>query len=215
MAKLDALKEKISQTQSAVSEKLDKIALFKKWKESRAQKAAPSSHSLKQIYRQGGTRTRLQVLLIYAFALAAVFFTFQAGRKMFARLGKSVENEKLKADYSHGLEELAQRAVEKANLVSVGKFTANAYQPGRSNAVLAADVWLRVNDPAAAEFVQKNETLIYDGIVNGFSQAHRDQINPLTEEGSEATKGRIIEALNQVMGTGKVVEVFFQNMIVQ
>lgn len=216
MAKLDALKEKISQAQASVSDKLDKIALFKKWKEKRAQKpAGPASYSLGAIYREGNTGTRLQVLAIYALALTALFFTFQSGRKIFARLGKSVENEKLKADYSHGLEELSQKVMEKATLVSMGKFTTNVYQPGKPKGLLVVDVWLRVSDPTAAEFAQKNETLIYDGIVDAFSQAHKDEINPLTDEGNEILKGRVIEAVNKLLPHGKTEEVFFQNMIVQ
>lgn len=216
MAKLDALKEKISQAQTSVSTKLDKITLFKKWKEKRAQKAAgPASYSLGTIYREGSTGTRLQVLLVYALAAAAIFFTFQSGRKIFARLGKSVENEKLKADYSHGLEELSQKVMEKATLVSMGKFTTNVYQPGKEKALLVVDVWLRVSEPAAAEFAQKNEAMIYDSIVDAFSQAHKDEIDPLTSEGSEIMKGRVIEAVNKVMQHGKADEAFFQNMIVQ
>lgn len=199
-----------------MSDKLDKIALFKKWKEKRAQKAAgPASYSLGTIYREGSTGTRFQVIVICALAIAALFFTFQSGRKIFARLGKSVENEKLKADYSHGLEELAQKVVEKATLVSMGKFTTNVYQPGKSGGFLVVDVWLRVSDPIAAEFAQKNETMVYDGIVDAFSQAYKDQINPLTDEGNEAMKGRVIEAVNKLMPHGKTEEVFFQNMIVQ
>jgi flagellar basal body-associated protein FliL len=218
MAKLDALKDKISQAQTSVSDKLDKIALFKKWKEKRAQKKAtgPASYSLGAIYREGSTGTRLQVIVIYALAIAALFFTFQSGRKIFARLGKSVENEKLKADYAHGLEELSHKVVEKATLVSMGKFTTNVYQPGKSGGFLVVDVWLRVSDPTAAEFAQKNETIVYDAIVDAFSQAFKDEINPLTDEGAEVMKGRVAEAVNMVMHQhGKAEEVFFQNMIVQ
>lgn len=216
MAKLDALKDKISKAQTSVSDKLDKIALFKKWKEKRGQKAAaPASYSLGSIYREGSTGTRLQVIVIYALALAALFFTFQSGRRIFARLGKSVENEKLKADYSHGLEELSQKVVEKASLISMGKFTTNVYQPGKSGGFLVVDVWLRVSDPSAAEFAQKNETMVYDAIVSAFSQAYKDEVNPLTDEGNEAMKGRVIESVNKLMQHGKAEEVFFQNMIVQ
>lgn len=218
MAKLDALKEKISQTQASVLEKLDKIALYKKWKEKRAQKSpsqGPSNDSLGAIYRQGGVGTRLQVILVIAFALGGTFFTVKAGKKFFSRLGTSAENEKLKQDYSHGLEELTSRVVENASLISMGRFQTNVFSAEKPGSYMAVDVWIRVSDPATAEFAQKHETMIYDAIVGGFSQAYREEINPLTEQGNRATKGLIIESVNKLLPKGKTEEVFFQNLIVQ
>jgi flagellar basal body-associated protein FliL len=217
MAKLDALKEKISQTKANVSDKLDKIALFKKWKEERAQKKtkAPADLSLHEIYRYGGTSTRLQVILFYLLAIATLVSTGLAGKKIFARLGASKENEKLKTEYSHGLEEMASRVVEKANLVSMGKFTANAYRPGKKGGLMAVDIWLRMSDPEAASFAEKNEDIIYDGIVNGLSLGYENKADPLTPEGSGALKKFIMENLNDRIHDGKVEEVLFQNLVVQ
>jgi flagellar basal body-associated protein FliL len=217
MAKLDALKEKISQTKTNVSEKIDKIALFKRWKEERAQKKAkaPTDLSLQAIYRRGGTGTRLQVALFYLLAAATVASTGLAGKKIFARLGASRENEKLKAEYSHGLEEMASRVVEKANLVSMGKFTANAYRPGQKGELMAADIWLRMSDPEAAAFAEKNEDIIYDGIVSGLSLGYEGKADPLTPEGAGTLKRLIMEKLNEKIREGKVEEVFFQNLVVQ
>jgi hypothetical protein len=218
MAKLDAVKEKLSQVQASVSEKLDKIALFKKWREGRKQRAqaAAADVSLGAIYRQGGVATRLQVITFYVLLLACLATTVLAGRKFFLRLAQSSkENEKLKEEYSHGLEELSQRVVEKANLVSVGKFTANAYSPGKAGGLMAVDVWLRMSEPSAADFAQKNDTVIYDGVVSGFNRAYRDELNPLEAEGAAAIKAMVLEEVNKSLPKGKAEEVFFQNLVVQ
>jgi flagellar basal body-associated protein FliL len=215
MPKLDALKEKAALFRQSLSEKVDKIAFLRKWKESKAAPAAASPYSLGQIYRQGGTATRLQVVFVYVLAIAAIASTLHAGRRIFSQLGTSAEHEKLKQEYAKGFAEISQRVTDKASIVSLGKFTTSAYsEPGRKR-MMGVDVWLRVSDPDTAEFVQKNEAILHDRLLDSLNQVYLEKIDILTEKGKVAAKSRIQENLNKALPKGSVEDIFFHNLVMR
>ncbi len=81
MSKLNALKEKLSGLQAKLSEKADKIAFFRKWREKKAAasvtagdkaQASGDPASLGAIYREGSTLTRAQVILFFVFLVISV-----------------------------------------------------------------------------------------------------------------------------------------------
>lgn len=221
MAKLDALKEKLNTLRAGITEKLDKIAFIKKLRERKnqqpksAESSPGSSYSLGSIYREGGTGTRLQVITVYILAVAAMAATFHVGSKMLRRLKSSEQHEQLRKDYSSGLAEMSQKIVENANLISLGKFTSSAYNGEGKTSMMAVDIWIRVSDPDTADFAQKNEAVMHDRIVDALDVAYREKIAPLTDDGKNAAKSRIMEALNEVLPNGKVEDVLFENLVVQ
>lgn len=214
MAKMDALKEKMTQARAGLAEKMDKIAFIRKWREQRTVKGPGATpHSMGDIYRGGGVITRLQVILVYVFAIAALASTVYAVRKMMARF--ATKEAKIEKEYSHGLGDLANKAVEKANLVSLGKFTAGAYTEGKAKSLMVVDVWIRVSDPDTAAYAQSHETVIYDRVVEALNEAYQEKIDPLTEEGATITKSKVQESINHAMPKGRVEEIFFQNLVIQ
>jgi len=217
MSKLDALKEKLNASRAGLAEKLDKITLFRKWREKKepAQSRPASSYSLGAIYRNGNTLTRIQVIIVYFLFIGALAATFQAGRKMFTRMGSGTEHQKLKEDTSRGFAEMAQKVVENANLISLGKFTTRAYTKDSGVKMMAVDIWVRVSDPKTAEFVQKNETILQDKITEAMGEMFTQEVDPLSISGKNTAKDQIQESMNKALPDGKVEEVFFQNLIVQ
>lgn len=220
MAKLDALKEKIATLRAGLLAKLDKIAFIKKLREKQAQAAqsssvAPSSSSLGTIYRDGGVATRLQVILVYMLAIAAIGFTVHAGRKVLKRVSSSKAHEELKKDYSTGLSEMNAKVVENANLISLGKFTSNVNSADGKVRLIAVDVWVRVSDPHTADFAQKNETILHDKIVEALELVAQENVDPLTVEGKNILKSRMMESLNHAFPKGKAEDILFQNLVVE
>lgn len=242
MSKLDGIKQKISGLKINLAQKVEKIPFLKRIKgpilgstadgthgappnagasdpisagSAGSQKQKRTEPGLTTIYREGSTLTRLQVILVYALFLGALFATAVAGKKFFQRLKKSDAHEQLKHDMSHGLEEIKEKVVERANLVSVGKFTVNVYAGGRPGRMMAVDIWLRMSDPESAGFAQKNEAVIYDRITDTLQEIYNQQIDLLEENGKLEAKQKILDSINKALPKGKAEEIFFENLIVQ
>jgi flagellar basal body-associated protein FliL len=220
MSKLAALTEKLGQTRTKITDKLFSLGPLKKWREARAAQASSATGAkagphpgLVEIYRQGGTGTRLQVLLVYLFMIAAIGFTGYAGLKMFVRF-ESEAHEELKQDYASGFEEINRRVVENANVLSLGEFTAQAFVRGRT-VFVKLDIWIKTSDPQAAEFAQKQDVILHDRVVDALDVLYRAQVDIMTEAGNATAKQRILESLNQAMPKGKVEEIFFHNLLMQ
>jgi len=215
MAKLDALKEKISGLKAKLREKLDKIAFFRKRGEATAAAPSKPSPGIGQIYKQGSTGTRLHVILVFVLALASLAATVHAARKMLKHFGKSAEHEQLAKDYSHGFEELSQKAADKARLIALGTFTSVLSAGGEKKKMMSLDVWARVSDPDTADYLTKNDAIVRDRVIEALGEIAQQPVDPLSEPGKEFVKSKVTESLNNSLAKGKVEEVFFQNLIVQ
>jgi hypothetical protein len=224
MSKLDAVKQKIEALKASLNEKLDKIAFLKKFRSKHASapsdsqagnKAKSPSIGLASIYREGSTATRLQVILVYALFIGALIATGIASKSFFQRIRHSAEHEQVGKDMSHGLEVMHEKVIEKANMVYLNKFTVNVFAGGKSGRLMAVDIWIRVSEPDTAQFVQKNETMIYDRITDSFQNIYRSQIDILKESGKEEAKKIILDSINKTVPKGKADEIFFENLVVQ
>lgn len=216
MSKLDAIKEKLAGLRGTVLEKADKIAFLKKWREKSAPSpSSPNTYSLGTIYRQGGTGTRLQVILVFVFAAASLTATGLAAKKMMSRFKSSVEHEKLKKDYAKEFEEFSKRVQSNAAVISVGRLTISAYVGEGKTALMNLDLWARMSDPQAADFAQKNDLILHDKALDALNELEREKVSLLTEHGKELARERLKEKLNRAMPKGKVEEVFFHNLVAQ
>ena len=218
MSKLDAIKEKVANARSQLAEKTDKIPLLKKWKAAREESAkrGPNPLGIGEIYRQGGVGTRLQVILIFVFGIAALGFTLQAGKRIFKNIGSSSKaHQELQKEVGHGLEQVKEHAQEEAKVVSLGQFTTNAYGGPKGEAMVNLDIWLRVSDPETAAYVEHNTARLNDLTMETLNSAYHRKVNFLSDEGKAALRGQIMDDLNASLPKGKVVEVFFHNLVVQ
>lgn len=216
MSKLDGMKDKITQLKAGLAEKLDKLPFLKKVLAKKPESSAgPSGISLSGIYRDGGVATRLQVILFYVFLFSALASAGLMTKKIWSKLGSSHENEQLKKEYSHGLEELKHKAEEKAEMLSIGSMTVNAYVGEGRQAMVKIDVWAKVSDPAVAGMADKQDLIWHDKTLNALNEIFEKKVNLLQEDGKEFAKKTIKEALNKEIAHGKVEEIFFHNLVIQ
>lgn len=217
MSKLDGMKDKITQIRASLTDKLDKIPFLKKVLEKKPEAAAKSSSSisLSGIYRDGGVATRLQVILFYVFLFSALASAGMMTKKIWSKIGSSHENDKLKKEYSHGLEALKHKAEEKAEMLSIGTMTVNAFAGEGRKAMVKIDVWAKVSDPAVAGMADKQDLIWHDRTLSALNEVFEKKVNLLTEEGKEFAKNSIKEALNKEIAHGKVEEIFFHNLVIQ
>lgn len=225
MSKLEAIKTKLASVREKAVEKVDKIAFFKKWLKKKTPspttnthekvKSSSETHSLGEIYRQGGTGTRLQVLLVFTFALAALIATGLAMKKMISRFRSSVEHEKIKKDYAKEFEDFSKRVQTNASIISIGSLTINAYVGEGKSKLMSLDLWARMSDPQAADFAQKNDLILHDKALDALNDLYIEKVNLLSDQGKNAARNRIIEKLNRAIPKGKVEEVFFHNLVAQ
>lgn len=215
MAKLDALKEKIGGLKQKLTEKFHSIPLFQKILKKEEVKKGADPHSIGVIYQSGGVFTRLQVILVFLLAAAAVASLGVVAAKIKGRHHAKSENEKLAADYSQGLEAMKRKMEDNASTLSLGQFVISAYVGEDKTASMGLDIWIRVSDVEAANFVQGHEIVLRDKSMDALNEIYMQKVNLLTEQGKETGKRKIRDFLNRAMPTGKVEEVFFHNIIVQ
>ncbi len=216
MSKLDPIKEKIGALKAQLGEKLGRFGLGKKGAPASAPASgqAPPSNSLGEIYRKGSTGTRLQVLLMVLFAIVAIASTGIAVKKFMKRFQKAADQSALKKEYADSFGEINRRVIENASVLSLGKFTVNAFVEGKSTH-LSMDVWVRTDGAPAADFVQKWDTALYDKVVEALNELYHDKVNLLSEEGKQIGKTKVIAKLNEGMQVGKIEDIYFYNLVSQ
>lgn len=209
--KAKANKEKFAQT---LNEKLDKIAFLKKFREPKAQKA-PSPHSLNRIFKEGGAHTRLQVVLLYVFLIASLGSTAVVLVRVTQRMREAGSQRETGSKISTGLEHFTEKVLMEATTLSLGKLTLNALVEGKREAHLSVDIWLRVSDPNTAAYVQNHEEIFVDRCNEAFQELYSAKVDLLTADGKEKAKDSLKAAMNKVLKSGKVEEVFFHNLVMQ
>jgi flagellar basal body-associated protein FliL len=225
MSKLNALKEKLAPLLAKISEKADKIAFLRKWREKR--KAAGAAvdgagspkdpTSLGSIYREGSTLTRVQVILFFVFLAISIVSAGSLVKKVLLKMKTSSEHEKLKSEYSQELVKVQQKHQEKAEMISLGQFLAKAWVgPQKGDAKLSVDLWIRVSDPKAAAVVNGKTAMFHDKATDALDLLYREKVNLLTDDGKAKARAKLKEMIGQSLPEGTLVEeVFIQNLVVQ
>ena len=219
MAKLQELKEKAlaqkAKLQEQIQGKLDKIAFVKKWTEPRA----ANPYALSTLYKEGNIRTRVQVVFVYLFAFASILASSYAVILIMKKSGRGTQETETKISSSLG--SLNQKILEKATILSLGKLTLNTVMPSKENpgsakeAYMTVDLWIRVDTPDAAAYAQSHESVLIDKALEAFQKVYNEKVNLLEEEGKSVAKQAILSTMNSSMKKGKVVEVFFHNLVVE
>lgn len=217
MEKLAALKAKIAALKQQLSDKLEKIPLIKKWREKRAVSAAapPSPYGLGRLYREGGAYAKFQVFLVLIFSIGAAAGASFVGYRLVKRLSKGDTHKQMAAEYSKGLEGVRKRMEENASVLSLGQFMITAYVGENKQASMGLDIWVRVGDVEAANYIQANEVPLHDATMSALNDVYMRKVNLLTDAGKEEGKRMIRDSLNRALPKGKIEEIFFHNMIVQ
>lgn len=223
MSKLNAFKEKLAGLKGRLTEKADKIAFIKSWREQRAavptgdQTTPPSPHSVASIYRDGSTFTRLQVILFVCLSLIALGSSASLMVKLASKLKSSTENENLKKDYSHELAEVKRKSMEKVEMMALGQFTTNAYvADSNETKMMTIDLWIRVSDPETASLVENRSAIFHDKTMDALNDLYISKVSLLNEQGKNEARLRIRASLGEALPKGhSVEEVFIQNLVFQ
>lgn len=221
MSKLNALKEKLAGVKAQLIEKTDKIAFIRKWRE--GTKPAPAgdgqkkrSYSLSSIYRDGSTGTRLQVIAFYVLIIVGIFSSASMLKKVGAKFTGSKANDQLKQEYSHEFAEARRKSLESIEMLSLGQFTSNVYVgPPKDSMKMNIDLWVRVSNADAAASINNDGSIYQDRTAGVLADLFAQKVNLLTEEGKNTAREEIKEALNSALKSGKVEEVFIQNLTAQ
>jgi flagellar basal body-associated protein FliL len=104
---------------------------------------------------------------------------------------------------------------ENASTLSLGQFVISAYVGEEKQASMGIDIWVRVSQVEAANYVQSHEIVLRDKTMDALNELYMQKVNLLTEQGKEFGKKKIRDFLNRTIPEGKVEEVFFHNIIVQ
>jgi flagellar basal body-associated protein FliL len=224
MPNLNAFKDKLSALKTKLMEKTEKIGFLKRWRERSATETteAPAtqrpghSYSLGSIYREGSTGTRLQVLAFYVFILVALVSTASLLNKVAGKLRSSDANTQLKKDYTNEFTEARRKVLEKADMISLGQFSATAYVgPPKESMIMSVDLWVRVTDPDAAHAIDTMNEVFRDKTMDALNELFAAKVNFLSEEGKIMARDRIKASLNTALKKGAVEEVFIQNLVLQ
>jgi len=176
---------------------------------------APVRHSLGAMYREGNTGTRLQVLAFYVFVLIALVSAGSLFMKVANKMRRSTANEQLKKDYTNEFAEVRRKAIESADMISLGQFTATGYVGAQEEKMMKMDLWIRVSDPAAATAIDTKNEIFRDKTMDALNNLSVAKVNLLTEAGKTAAREQIRAALNSALKQGEVKEVYIQNLIAQ
>lgn len=221
MSKLDPIKAKIAALQAQIAEKTDKIGFIRAWKEKRAQAAAagpkpPDPLALSSIYRDGSTGTRFQVLAFYLFVVVALVSAGSLAKKVLVKMRSSKANQEMAHDISHGMAEIKQKKLEQAEMLSLGQFTANIYQGTQEEGrMMSIDLWLRVSDPNVAAEINNRNDVYREKTMDALNELFVGKVNMLQEDGKAQARDRIRDSINSALKSGKVEDVFIQNLVVQ
>jgi flagellar basal body-associated protein FliL len=127
----------------------------------------------------------------------------------------SAGHEKVVAEVSHGISDIQHRMEENAKILSLGRFTVNAFVHDKQKSAMSVDIWIRVSGVDAANFAQSHEAVLHDKITDAMNELYVEQVNLLSELGKERAKKKIAALLTTGLPKGSVEEVFFYNMVVQ
>lgn len=213
--KLTEVKGKIREKIIAMREKLSKLSFVKKWNEKRVAKllAGPDPQSISEIYKMGGTKTRLQVALMVLLAFTGISLLSIAVKK-FLHKYRPPENpvyEKI----AHDLDALKKQEEANASVVSVGNIEADAANhtkdPNRK-VRMGLDLWVRVGTPKDAKYVEDHYLKFTDKAVEALNILYLEKTSLIDDAGKERAKSLIKEKLNQVSETVVINEIFIYNL---
>ncbi len=170
--------------------------------------------SLAKIYRDGTLSMRLGVLLVmvlgFSFALSGSYL----GYRLYKRWKAShQQNQSLKI-YADQFEGLSTKRAESASITGLGKIKANAYKPDGTG-IISLEIWVKCDNPKTAAFVQTTDVKLHDKVVDVLDSLYRAQVDLMENEGKKRAKKEILEALNKEIEVGKILEVYFHNLVMQ
>jgi flagellar basal body-associated protein FliL len=210
MAKLDEIKGKIL----AFLEKLranPKLAHFFRPKE----KAPESPNNPTVLFREGSLRTRLQLIVVFILLIGFVGGVWFTGKMIFGRMQK---NKSLLAEsktYQKEFEDFNQRIRDNASITSVGSFTTNTWNLKGEGVRVSVDLWIRFSNPDTAAYAEAISVKVSDRIGAALSRMQIGKVSLFSDSGKQNLRDEIKRQVDPLLRQGKVMDVYFHNLVAQ
>lgn len=211
MAKLDDLKAKISGAIAKLTQRFRKGGA----PGAPAAPAAPNPNSLLTLYRQGDTITRVAVigitLLLILGSVSMVYFSV----RLYQALRQAQDMAGSDKDYSKQIEALSTKINEAASIISIGSAAVSTHDASGKRILISVDLWVRCDSALTAGTATAIEVRLRDRAVVALKNTLRPEVNLFTDEGKAIAKAAILKGMNAELSSGKIVEVYFHNLVAQ
>lgn len=113
-----------------------------------------------------------------------------------------------------GRSELEKGPEEPGPTFDVGQFTVNlAVSPEESVHYLRTQVVVEVDSDKALGELELRKHQVKDRVITIFRSKHVDEL--ADARGTDATRGQITASLNELIGKGRIVDVYFTDFVIQ
>lgn len=170
--------------------------------------------NLAKIYRDGTLLMRIGVFFVIIFGIIfLVSFTY-FGKKIYHNWMASSHKTQLQKEYINQFGGLSTKKSEEASIIGLGKVIVGAYKP-EGKGVISLEIWVRCDNPKTALLVQNIDLRLHDKVVDVLDLLASQEVDLISNAGKERAKREIIEAINREMQAGKILEVYFHNLVMQ
>ncbi len=214
---MSKITEILAKIRAAIVQALEKLRAHPKLGKFFApkEKKPEHPHSPTVLFREGSFLTRLQLLVVVVLLLCAIGGIWITGRMIFKRAQK---NESLLAEsqrYENQLAEYNQRVKENASIISLGSFTTNNYNEKGEPVRVSLDLWARFSDPETAAYADSISIIVNDKISAALVNVTREHFSLFNDEGKKALKDEVKRLVDPILHQGKVMDVYFHNLVAQ
>ena len=212
MGKIAELKAKLSEKLALLRGKLGK-------NDANAPENPYSSPSALQktrkTWREGGPGTRILLILMLLTVTVGIYSLVQLSLKLLARraalqalMHKGTEKYDKMEEF---LKRQAEMKFDAASITSIDRVRINSKLDNGKSAYLEIGLFVRCDSPRTAKIVEEIYPKLHDAIITKIQLIEESEIT--SEEGKDRLKTTMLEAMNAAMPQGKILEVFFSNMI--
>ena len=217
---MQKLKDLLEKLKIALNTAKQKIPFLKKKADAatantNAIKPQKKDGTLAKIYRSGNYKMRVGVILVIIFGIVFLISSTHLGIQIFQRIKKTAGKTDLQKDYANQFEGLAVKAAESASIIGLGKVIGESYRLGANKGYVSLEVWVKCDSPKTATYADSIEARLHDKMVDILKTLAQEEVNLLTDEGKSIAKQNFLKALNHELEIGKILEIYFHNMIMQ
>lgn len=219
MSKIQELKAKLTEKVAALKSKLFKA---KGGTAPAAATPAPATASsegmftkIGKAWREGSTGTRMLLIVMLFTTTVCVYAVTRLGLRMVERrhafqnlFHRGTERYDKMEDFLKKQTEMRQDTL---SVVSIDKVRINAILDNGKPGFLAISIWVKCDSPRTARYVEEIYPKLHDAIIAKVQTVKEGEIT--SDEGKDRLKATMLNAMNSVMGTGKITEVHFFNVI--
>lgn len=223
MSKLNEIKQKILALLEQIRAKIlalgERFPVLKKilpkFFAAKPQGPKEDSVSLKLVYKEGSTSTRLVVVFVFIFLASFVYFGSVLSIGLYHKYSKAKVFHESKDEFAEKLAKERDRVRKDAAVISIGHISTDAVTPSGQSAFLNVDIYAICDGPETGRFLEDNGLRAHSKIIEIYRHMLNEKMSPISEAGREYARTEIIKALNQELEHGKVLQIDFFNLVVE